>query len=171
MENVVGHGEQANLRVRRTASAPRCRGTNRRRRRRDGCVARLAELSSRRPARARHGRRAGAATPAPVVEWLNREVVAVLRSPEAAQRLAVHGFSPQPMTPAAFRGFIQDETRKFAELLKTNHVSVERPRALQTHRHTSWTIIPSTRALPRCGQRLRGVFNALPSPAIVEMCG
>src|SRR4051794_16606584 len=35
-------------------------------------------------------------------------------------------------------------------------------------RHPIDTRLP---ALLRSGQRLRGVFNGLPSPAIVEMCG
>ncbi|MDQ0072540.1 tripartite-type tricarboxylate transporter receptor subunit TctC [Variovorax boronicumulans] len=68
---------------------------------------------------------APAATPAPVVNWLNAEVVAVLRSPAVVERLAAQGFTPRPMTPEAFRRFIQDETRKFAEIIKANRVSIE----------------------------------------------
>jgi tripartite-type tricarboxylate transporter receptor subunit TctC len=68
---------------------------------------------------------APAATPAPVVNWLNGEVVAVLRSPAVVERLAAQGFTPKPMTPQAFRKFIQDETLKFAELIKANHVTLE----------------------------------------------
>ena len=68
---------------------------------------------------------APAATPAPVVTWLNAEVVAVLRTPSVVERLAAQGFTPRPMTPQAFRKFIQDETLKFAELIKANHVTLE----------------------------------------------
>ena len=68
---------------------------------------------------------APAATPAPVVTWLNKEVVAVLGSPTVTARLAAQGFTPKPMTPEAFRKFIQDETLKFAELIKTNHVTID----------------------------------------------
>ena len=60
-----------------------------------------------------------------MVTWLNAEVVAVLRTPSVVERLAAQGFTPKPMTPQAFRKFIQDETLKFAELIKTNHVSIE----------------------------------------------
>lgn len=68
---------------------------------------------------------APAATPAPVVAWLNKEVVAVLASPAVTTRLAAQGFTPKPMAPEAFRKFIQDETLKFAELIKANHVTID----------------------------------------------
>ena len=68
---------------------------------------------------------APAGTPAPLVGWLNTEVVAVLASPNVATRLAAQGFTPRPMGAAAFRKFIQDETAKFADLIKTNNISIE----------------------------------------------
>ncbi|MCZ2499267.1 tripartite tricarboxylate transporter substrate binding protein [Xylophilus sp. Kf1] len=68
---------------------------------------------------------APAGTPAPVVAWLNTEVVAVLASPTVAARLAAQGFTPKPTTPQAFRQFIQDETGKFAELIRSNHIAVD----------------------------------------------
>ena len=68
---------------------------------------------------------APAATPAPVVTWLNREVLAVLASPAVSERLASQGFTPKPMTPEAFRKFIQDETEKFAKLIKANNVTID----------------------------------------------
>lgn len=68
---------------------------------------------------------APAATPAPVVAFLNSEVVAVLESPAAKARLAAQGFTPKPMTPEGFRKFIQDETVKFGELIKANNIVVE----------------------------------------------
>lgn len=68
---------------------------------------------------------APAGTPAPVIAWLNKEVVAVLESATLAARLAAQGFTPKPMTPDSFRKFIQDETIKFADLIKTNHITVD----------------------------------------------
>jgi tripartite-type tricarboxylate transporter receptor subunit TctC len=68
---------------------------------------------------------APAGTPAPVVAWLNKEVVAVLESASVTSRLAAQGFTPKPMAPDAFRKFIQDETAKFATLIKTNNVTVD----------------------------------------------
>lgn len=68
---------------------------------------------------------APAGTPAPVVTWLNREVVAVLGSPAVISKLGAQGFTQKPMTPEGFRKFIQDETVKFAELIKTNNITLE----------------------------------------------
>jgi tripartite-type tricarboxylate transporter receptor subunit TctC len=64
-------------------------------------------------------------TPAPVVAWLNKEVVAVLESPAIVSKLAAQGFTPKPMSPEAFRKFIQEETVKFADLIKANNITVE----------------------------------------------
>ncbi len=68
---------------------------------------------------------APAGTPPATVAWLNAETVAVLASPAVAQRLAAQGFTPRPMTAPAFRKFIQDETAKFAELIRTNNISID----------------------------------------------
>jgi tripartite-type tricarboxylate transporter receptor subunit TctC len=68
---------------------------------------------------------APAGTPAPVVAWLNSEVVAVLKQPAMAERLAAQGFTPKPMSPEGFRKFIQDETVKFAKVIKTNNIVLD----------------------------------------------
>ena len=68
---------------------------------------------------------APAATPASVIAWLNKEVTAVLALPPVASKLAAQGFTPKPMTPDSFRKFIQDETVKFADLIKTNNIVVD----------------------------------------------
>lgn len=68
---------------------------------------------------------APAGTPAPVISFLNREVVAVLESPAGKARLASQGFTPKPMSPQAFRKFIQDETVNFGELIKANNIIVD----------------------------------------------
>lgn len=68
---------------------------------------------------------APAGTPAAVVSWLNKEVVSVLESPTVTSRLAAQGFTPKPMTPEAFRKFIQAETVKFAELIKANNITID----------------------------------------------
>jgi tripartite-type tricarboxylate transporter receptor subunit TctC len=64
-------------------------------------------------------------TPAPTVTWINKEVLAVLESPTVTAKLVAQGFTPKPMTPEGFRKFIQDETRKFTDLIKTNNITVE----------------------------------------------
>lgn len=68
---------------------------------------------------------APAGTPAPVVSWLNKEVVAILEAPSVKAKLAAQGFTPKPMSPEGFRKFIQDETVKFAELIKANNIAVD----------------------------------------------
>jgi tripartite-type tricarboxylate transporter receptor subunit TctC len=68
---------------------------------------------------------APAGTPIPLVNWLNKEVVAVLGSPSVTAKLADQGFTPKPMTPEGFRKFIQDETTKFADVIKTNNVTAD----------------------------------------------
>ncbi len=68
---------------------------------------------------------APAGTPTPVVSFLNTEVVAVLNDPEVAKRLAAQGFTPKPMGQEAFALFIQTETAKFAQLIKSNKLVVE----------------------------------------------
>lgn len=68
---------------------------------------------------------APAGTPDGVVQFLNKDVVAVLDSPAVKSKLAAQGFTPKPMSPAVFRKFIQDETSKFAEVIKTNQISLD----------------------------------------------
>ena len=64
-------------------------------------------------------------TPQSVVEYLNREVVGILKDPEVGKRLAAQGFVPKPMTAPAFTKFIQTETAKFAELIQSNNLVIE----------------------------------------------
>ena len=68
---------------------------------------------------------APAGTPASIVNFINKEVVSVFDSPNVKLKLAAQEFSPKPTSPEAFRKFIQDETQKFAELIKTNGLTIE----------------------------------------------
>ncbi|BCN38999.1 MULTISPECIES: tripartite tricarboxylate transporter substrate binding protein [Pseudomonadota] len=68
---------------------------------------------------------APAGTPAPVVSFLNKEVVTVLKSEGVKERMAAQGFSPRPMTADAFRQFIREETVKFSNLIKANNLSID----------------------------------------------
>lgn len=68
---------------------------------------------------------APAATPPAVVAYLNKEVLAVLDTPAVKTKLTAQGFTPKPMSPDGFRKFIRDETIKFADLIKTNSISLE----------------------------------------------
>lgn len=68
---------------------------------------------------------APAGTPPAVVAYLNKEVVAILDAPAVKAKLASQGFTPKPMAAEAFRKFIQDETVKFADLIKVNNITIE----------------------------------------------
>ena len=68
---------------------------------------------------------APAATPPATVAFLNREVLAVLQAPAVNAKLLAQGFTPKPMTPDGFKKFIRDETLKFADLIKTNNITIE----------------------------------------------
>lgn len=68
---------------------------------------------------------APAATPPAVVAYLNKEVLAVLDTPAVKTKLTAQGFTPKPMSPDGFRKFIRDETSKFADVIKTNRISLE----------------------------------------------
>ena len=68
---------------------------------------------------------APAATPPAIVAYLNKEVLAVLGTPTVNAKLLAQGFTPKPMSPEGFKKFIRDETVKFADLIKTNAITVE----------------------------------------------
>lgn len=68
---------------------------------------------------------APAGTPTDVVNFLNREVTAVLDSASVKSRLAAQGFTPRPMQPDAFTKFIKEETAKFADLIKINNIVMD----------------------------------------------
>ena len=68
---------------------------------------------------------APAATPPAIVAYLNKEVLAVLGTSTVNAKLLAQGFTPKPMSPEGFKKFIRDETVKFADLIKTNAITVE----------------------------------------------
>ena len=68
---------------------------------------------------------APSATLPAVVAYLNKEILAVLDTPIVKSKLIAQGFTAKPMSPEGFRKFIQDETVKFADLIKSNKISVE----------------------------------------------
>lgn len=60
---------------------------------------------------------APAGTPAAIVDLLSREVRAILSDPEIRDRMIEMGTRPAGNTPEAFRAFVVDETRRWAELV------------------------------------------------------
>jgi tripartite-type tricarboxylate transporter receptor subunit TctC len=56
-------------------------------------------------------------TPAAIVQRINTELVAVLKSPQVADQLKSLGIEPEPGTPAELAGYIREEIVRFRELV------------------------------------------------------
>jgi tripartite-type tricarboxylate transporter receptor subunit TctC len=69
-----------------------------------------------------YGMVAPAGTPAPVIERLNREIVAALKSPEVIQQLKDRGIETAPTTPAEFGQFIRAEEKKWVPVIKRANI-------------------------------------------------
>jgi tripartite-type tricarboxylate transporter receptor subunit TctC len=63
---------------------------------------------------------APAKTPKPIIDRLNREVVAALHVKETADRIVALGGNPMPMTPAEFDAFVRKEIALNAEIVKAS---------------------------------------------------
>jgi tripartite-type tricarboxylate transporter receptor subunit TctC len=72
-----------------------------------------------------YGVMAPAATPATIIEKLNRAIVSVLRAPETHQRLAVDGSEPVGSTSAQFGEHIRSEIAKWRRLIRELHIQTE----------------------------------------------
>jgi tripartite-type tricarboxylate transporter receptor subunit TctC len=63
---------------------------------------------------------APAKTPRPIVERLNREIVAALNVKDVADKLSALGGSPMPMTLAEFEGFVKKQLDLNAKIVKAS---------------------------------------------------
>lgn len=68
---------------------------------------------------------APAATPQPIVQKLNQELVAILAEPEVRQRLAQQGADPAPTDPASFARLIRDDVAKWTEVIRAAGIRPE----------------------------------------------
>jgi tripartite-type tricarboxylate transporter receptor subunit TctC len=64
-------------------------------------------------------------TPAAVIDYLNAKINAALVDPAITARLAEFGFTPSPISPAAFGKFAADEVGKWANVIRTANVKAE----------------------------------------------
>jgi len=71
-----------------------------------------------------YGLLAPAGTPKDVIAYLNREVVKVLRSPEARDRLAAEGAEGVGNTPEQFGAYMQSEMVKWSKVVKQSGANV-----------------------------------------------
>jgi tripartite-type tricarboxylate transporter receptor subunit TctC len=65
-----------------------------------------------------YGFMAPATTPRPIVDRLQEEIIRALADPEVKQKLLVQGLEARGGTAAEFEKFIDDETRKWSELIR-----------------------------------------------------
>jgi tripartite-type tricarboxylate transporter receptor subunit TctC len=65
-----------------------------------------------------YGFMAPAATPKPIVDRLQAEVIRVLADPDVKQKLIAQGLEARPGTATEFGKFIDDETRKWGEVIR-----------------------------------------------------
>jgi tripartite-type tricarboxylate transporter receptor subunit TctC len=63
-----------------------------------------------------YGLMAPAGTPAAIVERLNRDVNAVLTTPEVAEKLKAAGTEPAGGSPEQFRALLASEVRRWVEV-------------------------------------------------------
>ena len=66
-----------------------------------------------------------AATPKPIIDKLNTELVKVLNSPEVKERMAKEGAEPMPTTPAEFAAFQKAEVIKWAKVVKDSGATAD----------------------------------------------
>ena len=67
---------------------------------------------------------APAGTPAPVIERLNREVVAVMSTDEMKERMKVDGAEAHPTTPSEFGAMIRQDLAKWTPVLKASGITL-----------------------------------------------
>jgi tripartite-type tricarboxylate transporter receptor subunit TctC len=67
---------------------------------------------------------APAGTPAPIIDRLNKEIVAALQVPEIRERVLQAGAEPLTNTPQEFAAMIRDESRKWAEVIRSAKVTL-----------------------------------------------
>jgi tripartite-type tricarboxylate transporter receptor subunit TctC len=66
-----------------------------------------------------------ARTPAPVVERLNREIVAILREPASVERLRALYMEPVGGTPQQFAAFMREELARWAPVIRRAGVTID----------------------------------------------
>jgi tripartite-type tricarboxylate transporter receptor subunit TctC len=68
---------------------------------------------------------APAATPADIINRLNKEMAAVLSAPEIRERALAAGAEPFTNTPQEFAAMIREETRKWAQVIRAAEIKLQ----------------------------------------------
>ena len=69
-----------------------------------------------------YGLHAPAKTPAHIIERLNRDLVATLKSPDIAQQLRDRGIDATPSSPAEYAAFIKAEEAKWLPVIRKSNI-------------------------------------------------
>jgi tripartite-type tricarboxylate transporter receptor subunit TctC len=72
-----------------------------------------------------YGLLAPAGTPKPIIDRLNKEMVAALKAPEVAEALKSRGIDATPSSPAAFAAFIRAENSKWGQVIRKSGIKAE----------------------------------------------
>jgi len=64
-------------------------------------------------------------TPAGVIEWLNRELNAALRSADVREKLAAQGFDPRPGSPKDLGDLMLREQPLYARVVAESKITVD----------------------------------------------
>lgn len=70
------------------------------------------------------GLMAPAGTPAPIVERMNKELVAILASPEMKKEMVADGQATKAMTPRQFAAFLAQERAKYVPIVKATNAKI-----------------------------------------------
>ena len=71
-----------------------------------------------------YGLAAPAGTPAPIISFLHKESVEVLKQPDIIARLALDGATPAGNTPRQFAEELREETQRWAKVIKAAGIKV-----------------------------------------------
>jgi tripartite-type tricarboxylate transporter receptor subunit TctC len=66
-----------------------------------------------------------AGTPKAIIGRLNREIVAMLKTPEMTKQLLLLGAEPRPQTPEEFGEFMRQEVDRWAKVIKAANIKAE----------------------------------------------
>jgi tripartite-type tricarboxylate transporter receptor subunit TctC len=66
-----------------------------------------------------------AATPQAVVDKLHQETVKALKHPDTVERFAKEGAEPEGNTPAEFAAYVQQESARYAKVVKDNNIKAD----------------------------------------------
>ena len=72
-----------------------------------------------------YGLLAPAATPAAIVNKLNREIVRIVHLPDVTEKMAADGSEPVGSTPAQFAAHIKSEVEKWRDLIRKTGIRTE----------------------------------------------